>query len=139
MLYRMDVCRIWGPYPGGNNGKSIFALWTIRPTLLVLAPPHPPFQCWGQSLPDSTRKKNNSLNIEMGARGARGRGEVLESNRNESAAHPVSQKMVSRYFRPGMVVRYGCVYIYTLHVCIYIYICTCIYIHRGPFLPFWLK
>ena len=90
------------PYPGGNNGKSIFALWTIRPTLLVLAPPHPPFQCWGQSLPDSTRKKNNSLNIEMGARGARGRGEVLESNRNESAAHPVSQKLVSRYFRPGM-------------------------------------
>ena len=90
------------PYPGGNNGKPIFALWTIRPTLLVLAPLTPHFNVGGKVCQTAPERKTSRSTLKWGARGARGRGEALESNRNESAAHPVSQKVVSRYFRPGM-------------------------------------
>ena len=106
MQYRMDVCRFWCPYPGGNNGKPILRNGARRPFTPIpykhpaptSRPPPPPISMLGRfvflsGVCFSCRccRGQSSPTLKWGLGGRGGARQIFDVH-----------NQVSRYFRPGM-------------------------------------
>ena len=79
VVYKMDACAFWCPYPGGNNGKSLLRKAAFRRLLSKALrprphapPPYPPLQCWDEVFllsGDAWQTHPPTLEWGMGGRG----------------------------------------------------------------------